>query len=260
MKRINLVAGVMAIASIFFSFNSCSSGDSSSSVPYMLLLSNGNSGNATDKPDYSLCTVGDFILKDGTILSKDSTPESDTVAAVIIRAASEDKPALGVGIVRELRAWCESGASGCSTEITALQGDESSGYMDGSDSWEKLVDDCVDLKSATAKTIETVAEKYPAFNYCRKYAAANGITGTLAKGWYLPTVAELYTIYQNKDTVDASLLKAGGDQLNNGMYWSCCQSSSYNRGAQVLSLSDGNVSGYDKDYNYVLVCSVRAFN
>ena len=30
--------------------------------------------------------VGDFVLKDGTILSKDKTPESGTVAAVIVRA------------------------------------------------------------------------------------------------------------------------------------------------------------------------------
>ena len=37
--------------------------------------------------DYSDCVVGDFILEDGTILSKDETPESGTVAAVIVRAA-----------------------------------------------------------------------------------------------------------------------------------------------------------------------------
>ena len=29
----------------------------------------------TIKPDYSKCVVGDFVLKDGTILSKDETPE-----------------------------------------------------------------------------------------------------------------------------------------------------------------------------------------
>ena len=66
----------------------------------------------TIKPDYSKCSVGDFVLKDGTILSKDETPEKDTVAAVIVRAAADGKPALGVGIVHsesEL-AWCTSSA------------------------------------------------------------------------------------------------------------------------------------------------------
>ena len=34
----------------------------------------------------------DFILKDGTILFKDETPNSGTVAAVIVRAAADGKP------------------------------------------------------------------------------------------------------------------------------------------------------------------------
>ncbi len=56
---------------------------------------------------------------------------SGTVAAVIVRAATVEK---------------------------------TSDYMDGSNSWDLLVAACEDLKNATAKTIETVAENYPAFN------------------------------------------------------------------------------------------------
>src|SRR5574344_1730309 len=63
------------------------------------------SASYTIKPDYSKCVVGDFVLKDGTILSKDKTPESGTVAAVIVRAAADGKPALGVGIVHKKSAW-----------------------------------------------------------------------------------------------------------------------------------------------------------
>ena len=89
--------------------------------------SSGGSGNSSGAGnsgvDYNKYQVGDFILKDGTILSKDETSESGTVAAVIVRAA------------------------GFAKNITALQGDKTIGYMDGSD------------------------------------------------GWYLPTLAELYTIY-----------------------------------------------------------------
>ena len=48
------------------------------------------SASYTIKPGYSKCVVGDFVLKDGTILSKDKTPDSGTVAAVIVRAAADN--------------------------------------------------------------------------------------------------------------------------------------------------------------------------
>ena len=210
-------------------------------------------------PDYSTCVVGDFILKDGTILGKDETPASGTVAAVIVRAAADDQPALGVGIVHNKMAWCTSSASGYSNNITDLNGDETSGYIDGSNSWALLVAACYDLKYATAETIETVAQKYPAFNYCRKYGTSKNLTGDLAKGWYLPTVAELYTIYKNKETVNASLSKAGGSQFGRVSYWSCC--SCYDYYSWVLSFTNrGDISYFKKSYDTYCVCSVRAFN
>ena len=172
----------------------------------------------TIKPDYSKCAVGDFVLKDGTILSKDETPESGTVAAVIVRAAADGKPALGVGIVHSKSGleWCDSKAKGYTTTITALQGDITTGYMDGSDGWEKLKEACSDAESHPNWD-------YPAWNYSLTYAEKNSLTGDLATGWYFPTVAELYTIYQNITAVDASLSKAGGSTFGTNSYWSCCQ-------------------------------------
>ena len=210
--------------------------------------------NSSLKVDYSDCVVGDFILKDGTILSKDETPESDTVAAVIVRAATNDKPALGVGIVhnRSGLAWCTMSAAGYTTNITALQGDKTSGYMDGSDGWEILKEACSDA--------ENNPENYPAWNYSLTYAETNGLTGDLATGWYLPTVAELYTIYQNKTAVDASLSKAGGSQFGTSYYWSCCQFPSGSNYARGLNFDSGSVSDYRKNGTNYCVCSVRAFN
>ena len=210
--------------------------------------------NSSLKVDYSDCVVGDFILKDGTILSKDETPESDTVAAVIVRAATNDKPALGVGIVhnRSGLAWCTTSAAGYNTNITALQGDKTSGYMDGSDGWEILKEACSDA--------ENNPENYPAWNYSLTYAETNGLTGDLATGWYLPTVAELYTIYQNKTAVDASLSKAGGSQFRTSYYYSCCQNPSKSGSARGLGFNDGNMGNDGKSGISVYVCSVRAFN
>ena len=208
----------------------------------------------TIKPDYSKCAVGDFVLKDGTILSKDATPESGTVAAVIVRAAADGKPALGVGIVRNKMAWCTKSAKGFSKNITSLQGDKTSDYMDGRDGWEKLKEACSDAASNP--------ENYPAWNYSLTYAITNGLTGDLATGWYLPTVAELYTIYQNKTVVDASLSKAGGSTFGTSYYWSCCQTPSNCYYAQALNFKYGSVDylNYAKGSSTNSVCSVRAFN
>ena len=202
-------------------------------------------------PKYS---VGDFVLKDGTILSKDATPESGTVAAVIVRADTSTKTALGVGIVHNKSglAWCIDSAAGCSTDITELQGDETTGYMDGSDGWEKLKAACSDA--------ENNPEYYPAWNYSLTYAKTNSLEGDLATGWYLPTVAELYTIYQNKTVVDASLSKAGGSTFGKSSYWSCCQDPSSNNDARGLFFRNGFLSYDYKGYYGDYVCSVRAFN
>ena len=219
----------------------------------------GNSGvdnPVSQQPDYSKYVVGDFVLKDGTILSKDSTPEGGTVAAVIVRAAADDKPALGVGIVHNRigLTWCTRSAAGYSTNITALKGDETTGYTDGRDGWKILKEACSDAESNP--------ENYPAWNYSLTYAKNNGLTGDLATGWYLPTLAELYTIYQNKAVVDESLSKADGSTFDTGEYWSCCQSPSYDDydRARILYFGRGDMYNRYKYDDYNCVCSVRAFN
>lgn len=244
------VAGVVVVAALAFGMVGCSN-PSAPTVP--------------TGPDYSKCVVGDFILKDGSILSKDETltdEQKSNVAAVIVRAAAGGKPALGVGIVHNKSglAWCTSNAAGYSTNITALQGEKNSGYMNGSNSWDLLVAACEDLKNATAETIETVAQNYRAFNYCRKYGTTNGLTGDLAKGWYLPTVAELNTIYEYKAAVEESLTKAGGSNFGNSWYWSCCQGPSNKGNARVLGFGHGDVYEDAKPNGSIYVCSVRAFN
>ena len=209
-------------------------------------------------PTKATCVPGDFVLKDGTMLPKDITltdTQKSNVAAVIVRAATNDKPALGVGIVHNQSGlqWCTKSAAGYETDISALVGDEASGYTDGSDGWEKLKAACSDAESNP--------ENYPAWNYSLTYAKNNGLTGDLVTGWYLPTVAELYTIYQNKNAVDASLAKASGSTFGTEYnYWSCCQYPSGSGDARVLYFFDGYMGNYGKTYNYFYVCSVRAFN
>ena len=224
-----------------------------------IAVKSGMNDSAVASASYTIYTskysVGDFIIKDGTILSKDKTPESGTVAAVIVRADTLTKSALGVGIVHNQSglAWCTNSATGYSTNITALQGDKTSDYMDGSDGWKILKEACSDAESNP--------ENYPAWNYCRNYGANNGLEGDLATGWYLPTVAELYTIYQNKTEVNESLSKVEGRQFGTKVnYWSCCQESYGNALARLLYFDDGSMNFTLKENNIGYVCSVRAFN
>ena len=223
-----------------------------------IAVKDGMNGSAVASVSYTIYTpkysVGDFVLKNGTILSKDATPESGTVAAVIVRADTSTKTALGVGIVHKKSglAWCTESATGFETKISALVGDETSGYMDGSDGWEILKEACSDAASNP--------ENYPAWNYSLTYAEKNGLTGDLATGWYLPTVAELYTIYQNKTAVDASLSKAGGSTFGTSGYWSCCQNPSGSNLARILAFDNGDMTISTKFLNWDYVCSVRAFN
>ena len=227
-----------------------------------IALKDGMNDSAVASASYSIIpTPGDFVLKDGTILSKDETPERGTVAAVIVRATADGKPALGVGIVHNKKAWCTKTAAGYNTNITALVGDNTSGYMDGRDGWEKLKKVCSDAESNP--------ENYPAWNYSLTYAKTNGLTGDLATGWYLPTLTELKTICKNKTAVDESLSKAGGSTFGTSRYWSCIQHSSEKQEHYAYSFSfnkdpwfgtEGSSSEQPKSANYVYVCSVRAFN
>ena len=151
-------------------------------------------------------------------------------------------------------AWCTKSATGFSTNITSLQGDLTTGYTDGSDGWKKLKEACSDAESNP--------ENYPAWNYCRNYGAKNGLEGDLATGWYLPTMAELYTIYKNKNAVNESLSKAGGSTFGTSWYWSCCQyPSNYDAdGARALNFDYGGMDTLYKHNDLDYVCSVRAFN
>ena len=226
----------------------------------------GNSGvdnPVSQQPDYSNCVVGDFVLKDGTILSKDETPESGTVAAVIVRAAADGKPALGVGIVHNQSglSWCTKSAEGHSIEITSLTETGNFRYKDGSDGWEKLKAACPDAESNP--------ENYPAWNYSLTYAKNNCLTGDLATGWYLPTLAELETICENKTAIDESLSKAGGSTFGTSGYWSCIQHSDEKQKhyaylhvfkKDLLFGTEGYSLGCPKSDNSNSVCSVRAFN
>ena len=89
-----------------------------------------------------------------------------------------------------------------------------------------------------------------------------GLTYTeFADGWYVPSCAELYKIWENKATIQTSLDAVGGFYIGTDSYWSSSQEVTYYSYACDVYFSDGYVD-YCCDFKHydsnVLV--VQAFN
>ena len=92
------------------------------------------------------------------------------------------------------------------------------------------------------------------FNYANNYGTTAGLTGTdFEAGWYVPSVKELFDIYENKTVIQASI-DVVGRFIGNSSFWSSSQSASYNDYAYRVYFYSGSVSSYIKyDTNNVFV-------
>ena len=97
---------------------------------------------------------------------------------------------------------------------------------------------------------------YPAADYCYKYqpGSVSSVKSWFAAGqWFLPNVAELNILYQNKAVVNAALQKLNRSTLRSSSgshYWSSTEYS--NSDAWLWNTSPSNTGRNDKDRdNYV---------
>ena len=212
--------------------------------------------------------VGDIILTDGSKVSVNDVTnyvidENNKPIGVIASTPYGGVIGKAVGLQKSssLR-WAPSGTTGYNTNFEGIQanksGSTSSGYtftgdLDGSDNWAYI---CSIDPEGTADA----ATNYPAFNFAVKYGETAGLTETeYETGWYIPSVAELYDVYTNKEVVQTSLTAAGGFTLGESYYWSSSQYASNYDYAFEVDFSDGYVYNYFKySNNDVLV--LQAFN
>ena len=207
--------------------------------------------------------VGDIILQDLTIVSSEGYAKNESNPAVAIVAGfNANGAAIGLGLKKSNSTlmWAKYNTTGYNTSFTDIiakySGNSSSGYTftgdcDGSDNWEYIC-------SVDPEGSANAATNYPAFNFAANYGTNQEYTGDLASGWYIPSISELYEIYKNKETLQASLTKVSGFTIGTSWYWSSSQSSDYYNNACRLNFSNGNVYNYYEDYDFnVLV--VRAF-
>lgn len=94
-------------------------------------------------------------------------------------------------------------------------------------------------KQNTSKIIaygKSSGNSYPAAEYANGYSTA----GTAAGDWFLPSVAELSTLYTNVNKINNTLLKLNAGVIRlmeDNLYWSSVEMSLYYAG--VLRMSDG---------------------
>ena len=203
-------------------------------------------------------SVGDIILTDGTKVSVAEVStytidESNKPIGVIVSAPYGGGTGKAIGLQKENSLmWAPEDTTGYNTNFTEIQasysGSSSSGYtfegdLDGSDNWEYIC-------SIAPEGTQDEATNYPIFNFANTYGTTAGLTGTdYETGWYVPSVAEVYEVYKNKDVIQTSLTKAGGFTFTVGSswYWSSSQYASINDAAYQVYLDDGGyVDGFYK--------------
>ena len=216
--------------------------------------------------DYSTYAVGDILLKNGSKVDvKDIgtySIDADNPPVAIVTGFNTNGAALGIGLQRGSNlAWAKSGTVGYKTSFTDIiaivtSGNEKDGYtfsgdLDGSDNWEVIC-----LTDPIGTFSENIAINYPAFEFAENYGSNQGYTGELANGWYIPTIAELYEVYKNKDILQKSLTKAGGFSIGIDRYWSSSQNGGMNSHSYTLVFSGPyfwEELKYSDKYKYVLV-------
>ena len=220
--------------------------------------------------DYSSVAVGDIIYTDGTTSSKDAELTSGQKPVAVVAGFNTNGAIVGLGLKQSSSTlkWAPKNTTGYKTKFIGIiaysdkkgEGAGSTatitGDTDGSDNWEYV-------KSIDPEGTAKAEKNYPAFNFAATYATTAGITGEIAEGWYMPSLAELCELYKNKDTLNTSLSKCSGTQFRDDSYWSSSLTSAYSSYAWLLGFSYASLSStyYASSYRDIInyVCCVRAF-
>ena len=216
---------------------------------------------------YTSDAIGKIICTDGSLVAAgDYTSSGKTAVAVIFDVRYGGSMVLGVGLTQNSSSvkWAPEGTTGCNTDFSAIKcivsggtkdsSDHYSGYTfsgdtDGSDNW--LIVKAIDPDGSAD------AANYPAFNYAATYGTAAGIEGIYENDWYLPSAAELHTLYTHQAVVNTALTAVGKENVNKD-YISSSQSE-YKEGVYHVQLYNGGIGSTYKQWGDC-VRAVRLFS
>lgn len=217
--------------------------------------------------------VGDIILEDGAVVKAEELTgiDRDNVPAAVVVEVKNDGSVLGVGVHRSEAPlpWALDGTAGISTQFADIvctqenaDGEASADYIgdtDGSDNWDVIC-------AGDPQGASEAARNYPAFDFVNTYAETCGLSGEYSSGWYLPSIAELYVVYENREAVNTSLQKIYGldcdaamDGLGTNWYWSSSQSASAHDYAWFVHYYNGYACDCLKNFTNLHVLAVRRF-
>ena len=252
--------------------------------------SNSNGGNQNPAPTYigtkaptEAKAVGDIVFTDGSATAYTTeltlTDAQKAAAIAVIYKVDGTKP-YGVGLVhnRDGLAWCSNSASAYNQNIADIQckpddGGSEGNYTfanatdkDGSNNFEQIKSYLISMAEnfiTDDTTGEGAADRYPAFYFAKNYKDQTNshVNGTdYEDGWYLPTLAELFDVWKEKETVDAVSALCGGSEFDDSEYWSSSQDASLKSNAYRLDFDSGEYYCVNKKNDEDYVCCIRAFN
>ena len=234
-----------------------------------------NTGTISVK-DYTAYAVGKIVLKDKTLVDKDSYTEIDSnnPPVAIICGTNGYRVATGIALRSTHRSWAKNGSTGHKTKFEGIictpsqTGDGAAqtatftGDTDGSDNWAYI---CSIDPDGTANAVVN----YPAFHWVNTYNETyKAQLGEKRFDWYMPSLAELCEVYKNKEAINASLATIYG--LANGTsyadrwclitsyYFSSSSGSDFAFRVWRVDLSNGNVpsNSWSSD---AFVCCIAVF-
>lgn len=194
------------------------------------------------KPPTVAKQVGDIVFNDGsatpyeTGLQLSNEQENAAIAIIFYKGINcsnnNEIRTLGIGLKQyknseNLIAWCSTDANAYNVDISSIHcrvTEENENYLfsgdkDGSDNFYQI-------SSFLSNNDDTTIEKnYPLFYFAKNYnLTANNLGENYNTGWYIPSIAELYEIYNSRNIInDVASLCNRFSSVRNGLYWSSTQ-------------------------------------
>ena len=204
--------------------------------------------------------TGDFILQDGTIVKKSyfnglTEDELSSIVGVVL-VKNSGLPVV-VGLKSKTGAWAGTltdentiGFKNLKVDYVLSENDNSYSFnydFGGEKSWEYICD-------VENKDTENLENDYPIFGYANKYGT-DFADSFLNKGWYIPSIVELYDLYNNKEIIQSSLDLLNVSLPSDKGIWSSSvslKSTNYNSHCKslVLDLNTGKISEYYRYESY----------
>ena len=191
--------------------------------------------------------VGDIVLSDGSVVPVEHYSFGEGICepvGVVVGVSGNKAMMMGLHKSSYSMSWAPRDTFGYITKFAEIQasrfGSVESGYnfsgdLVGRDNWLAV------CNSDREGVLEP--KNYPAFYFAYNY------------GWYLPSVSELYTVFENKEVLQKSLNIVDGLDFGNNWYWSSSQASSADEGVYGVSFIKGEVNNIYKycSAGYVIV-------